>query len=142
MVDDNVRRWWYNTKKGTISVSKPAEIKRVGKVSKVIPKKPAIFSRFEWPDGRVEYIEPLVSHLRHPLTICGDPNNTLVTDRSYIIPPPSINAPKAYYFDAGASSWSTGFGGPSLNYFTTIWRRHGIDFDHIEAWEGSTTPER
>jgi hypothetical protein len=96
----------------------------------------------------VEYIEPLISHLRMPLSICdafinvGTWNtqwNGLV-HRGYIIPPPPLNRHKRhYYFDAGASSWSTGTGGPSLEYFTTMWKRHDIDFTDIYAWE-MTTP--
>jgi len=49
---------------------------------------------------------------------------------------------KNYYFDAGASSWVAGQGGPSLSYFATVWNRHGIDFDYIEAWEGSTSVDK
>jgi hypothetical protein len=48
---------------------------------------------------------------------------------------------KAFYFDAGASSWTEGAGGPSLDYFTRIFLRHGIDFDHIQAYEGTVSPD-
>ena len=54
--------------------------------------------------------------------------------------PPERYIPKAYYFDAGASSWNSGAGGPSLSYFTEVWKRHGIDFDHIEAWAHCSFP--
>jgi hypothetical protein len=49
---------------------------------------------------------------------------------------------KKFYFDAGASRWSSGEGGPSLSFFTQVWQRHGIDFNHIECWEGTTKPEK
>ena len=139
LLDDSVHQLWYNTKTGTLSKTKPRTIRHVDAVSAVHPTDANIFSRFEWPDGRVEFIEPLVSHLRHPMMHCGD-GNALFVDRSYVIPPPNLIAAKSYYFDAGASSWSSGAGGPSLSYFTTVWERHGIEFDQIEGWEGSTTP--
>jgi hypothetical protein len=138
VLDDSVDHIWYNTQTGTLAKLKPPTVHHVDPVTMVQPSMDAdIFSRFEWPNGRVEYIEPLVSHLRHPMMHCGD-GDALVYDRSYVIPPPKPTAKKAYYFDAGASSWSSGAGGPSLSYFTTVWGRHGIDFDHIEGWEGST----
>jgi hypothetical protein len=33
-------------------------------------------------------------------------------------------------------------GGASLDFFTTLWARHGIDFDFVEAWEPTTDPKR
>ena len=139
LLKDSVHKLWFNTKNGTLSKTKPPTIHHVDPVTKVHPMDADIFSRFEWPDGRVEFIEPLVSHLRHPMMHCGD-GDALLVDRSYLIPPPNAIAKNAYYFDAGASSWSKGKGGPSLSYFTEVWGRHGIHFDHIEGWEGSTTP--
>eukprot|EP00590_Aulacoseira_subarctica_P011128 CAMPEP_0172430060 /NCGR_PEP_ID=MMETSP1064-20121228/52917_1 /TAXON_ID=202472 /ORGANISM="Aulacoseira subarctica , Strain CCAP 1002/5" /LENGTH=427 /DNA_ID=CAMNT_0013175851 /DNA_START=94 /DNA_END=1377 /DNA_ORIENTATION=+ len=107
---------------------------------------PKVFSRLDFIDditGEVysEYIEPLVSHLRHPVAGCADVS---VLSRSYIVPVPPARAssfPKAYYFDAGASQWNDGGGGPSLSYFTAVWKRHGLDFYHIEAWEGTGSKE-
>jgi hypothetical protein len=154
LLDDSTHEMWYNTETGEFLGERPPTINHVGPVSKVQPTDSTIFSRFEWPDGRVEFIEPLVSHLRHPGhpyyatrnclgkkrdTILRNRWGKLIVDRSYVIPPQSTNAKTHYYFDAGASSWSSGKGGPSLSYFTTVWGRHEIDFEHIEAWEGSTT---
>ena len=89
-----------------------------------------------------EYIEPLVSHLRFPLVGCITSPQSIVF-RGYIIPPPPSSfadrSIKKYYFDAGASSWSEGAGGPSLSYFYHMWLRHGIDFDEIHAFEMSTS---
>ena len=28
-----------------------------------------------------------------------------------------------------------------MSYFVAVWGRHGIEFQHIEGWEGSTTAE-
>mmetsp|Transcript_20149 Transcript_20149/g.28681 ORF Transcript_20149/g.28681 Transcript_20149/m.28681 type:complete len:350 (+) Transcript_20149:317-1366(+) len=112
-----------------------------------------VFSRFYFLDettGEVytEYIEPLVSHLRHPLALCPPLpewgiGRVLMLSRSFVVPPPPSGRsfPKTYYFDAGSSIWDDGGGGPSLKYFTTVWKRHGIDFDHIEAWEGTVGTE-
>jgi hypothetical protein len=92
-----------------------------------------------------EYIEPLVSHLRHPLSFCDFAVD--FSDRSFIVPPPSsassfVGVKSFYYYDAGASEWNDGKGGPSLSYLTEIWKRQsGIDFTRIECWEGSTSPE-
>jgi len=104
---------------------------------------PLVFSRLDFLDETTgetfsEYIEPLVSHLRHPVAKCENsskgrlpleiPRLVFILSRSYIIPVPSGSSfQKAYYFDAGASAWNIGGGGPSLHYFTTVWKRHGID---------------
>lgn len=110
---------------------------------------PMVFSRFDFMDevtGRKysEYIEPLVSHLRHPLSACYQKQASYTT-RAFVVPPPGENVPvesKKLYFDAGASRWSSGEGGPSLSFFTEVWKRHGIEFDHIECWEGTTRPDK
>jgi hypothetical protein len=105
----------------------------------------------------VEYIEPLVAHLRFPLAGCWRERHLsrkYFLTKSYIIPPAPIirssrrrygNASttnpyhdRYFYFDAGASSWSEGAGGPSLLYFTNMWQRHGIVFDEIYAFEATT----
>lgn len=108
---------------------------------------PMVFSRLDFVDDVTgkpysEYIEPLVSHLRHPLSACFQ--KASYTTRAYVIPPPGDSPleSKKFYFDAGASRWSSGEGGPSLSFFTEVWKRHGIDFDHIECWEGTTRPEK
>jgi hypothetical protein len=110
----------------------------------------------------VEYIEPLVSHLRFPLYGClaqDDAPHFIVT-KIFIIPPdPNLRSSthrrfgnartrannryhdKYLFFDAGASSWSAGAGGASLEYFANMWQRHGIVFDEIYAFEATTSPE-
>lgn len=42
------------------------------------------------------------------------------------------------YFDAGASDWNNGSGGPSLKYFVNVWQRSDIKFDEIYAFEMTT----
>jgi len=96
-----------------------------------------------------EYIEPLVSHLRFPLAHCIDglPDDPVykfhpVMFRGWIIPPPpDMRREKKLYFDAGASDWMHGAGGPSLDYFVKIWGRSGHAFDGIYAFE-METPEK
>jgi len=151
--DDDYRIWMVNNgmfnfiDRVDIPDNPPSEPFHLFNLTEDEHESPSIFSKFVFLDevtGKtyVEYIEPLVSHLRHPLARCTNESSFLLTTRSYIIPPPYIYPKtKKYYFDAGASSWSTGAGGPSLDYFTKVWLRHGIDFDMIEAWDPSTTPE-
>ena len=160
MKDDSTHRLWWNSENGrTLTYPPPGH--QPGPKQPVIPNDPEIFSKFDFInecDNNApfsEFIEPLVAHLRHPSSGCAtkfctpasacaanEGGGKYFVDRSWVIPPPTNPAEegqKKYYFDGGASSWSAGQGGPSLSYFTSIWNRHGIDFDHIEAWEGSTT---
>ena len=55
---------------------------------------------------------------------------------------PTYLGQRMYHFDAGASSLNVGLGVASLDCFTTLWARHGIDFDFVEAWEPTTDPQR
>ncbi|GMI27927.1 hypothetical protein TrCOL_g6626 [Triparma columacea] len=150
LVDDTQSRFWYNTQTGEMNLSRPSSVTKVGPLGAVSPvMDPTIFSRFEWNDidgtPRTEFIEPLVSHLRHPLAGCSDALSKksvdLIINRSYIVPPPKVSKGRKFYFDAGASSWGEGAGGPSLSYFTKVWERHGIEFNRIDGWEGSTSKE-
>lgn len=156
IIDDEFQPLWYNTANRSgfhVSWTRPVPIS--AKVDKPQPIRPTerdahIVSRFVFQDETtgeefVEWIEPLVSHLRFPLTHCMDPipyDETIalkfVFFRGYIIPPPFIRNKKALYFDAGASSWSKGNGGPSLRYFFDMWRRHGTTFDEMYAFDIKT----
>ena len=134
-----------------------------------------LFSRYVFRDGLTgetyyEYIQPLVSRLRHPLQCCEfmykygaqfHPPSThqckashrLLEHRGQLVPPPRSllrerdggklrDDTKYYYFDAGASDWVLGAGGPSLSYFHGVWsKRHGMHFDAIHAYEASTPSE-
>jgi hypothetical protein len=156
-VDDSVSRkiWWFNVDTAKVSdipdepPPTPFELwedlyRSRSAPRSILPKEKdeRIFSRLDFINDYTgehysEYIEPLVSHLRHPLSFCDSEVGKM--DRSYIVPPPFLAENiKKFYYDAGASKWNTGKGGPSLSFFTNIWKRHGIEFDHIECWEGST----
>jgi hypothetical protein len=159
-VDDSVSRqiWWFNLDTAKIlhmpDEPPPAPFDSWKHVYKsrsaprsIIPKDKdeRVFSRLEFINDYTgerysEYIEPLVSHLRHPLSFCHYAVG--YSDRSYIVPPPFVAGNvKKFYYDAGASQWNAGLGGPSLSFFTKLWRQHGIEFDHIECWEGDTPAE-
>jgi len=146
LIDDSVHKFWYHTFDGRMQARKPKEIREVFKMRGMSPSDPKIWSWFEHRNvltGEIthEYIEPLVSHLRHPLARCGVYGEMLLVDRSYVLPGvPGTKTP--VLFDAGASSWNEGAGGPSLSYFVQVWKRHGFDWKHIEAWEGKTSPQR
>lgn len=95
----------------------------------------------------VEYIEPLVSHLRFALSKCLSPvpdipeyTHRLTAFRGWIIPPPpSMRYNRQLYFDVGVSSWKhVGAGGSSLKYFISNWNRHDINFDEIYAFGDET----
>jgi hypothetical protein len=157
-IDDAFRPLWYNTANRTefhLSFDPPPEVEGIP-IPSPQPLKPGpehdhIVSKFVFLDETTgleytEYIEPLVSHLRHPLSQCvtaGIDSYGLAIFRGYIIPPPSKPPVEGsiIYFDAGASNWNAGAGGPSLSYFTAIWNRHGMDFDRIQAYELSTPPK-
>ena len=145
MIDDSVHRFWYNTVSTHIQVEKPSEIIYVLPIQRISPEDKKIWSWFEVTNTATgstsyEFIEPLVSHLRHPLAKCrfAEKTDLLIVDRSYILPG-FDRSHTSFLFDAGASSWNAGAGGPSLSYFASVWNRYGVHWDHIEAWEGKTS---
>jgi len=137
LIDDSVHQVWYNTKNGQTTQRKPSSVTTISTLNGMNPKDDSIWSYFELDDGTREYIEPLVSHLRHPLAQCLF-GGTFFVDRSYILPG-NPGSSKTFLFDAGASHWSQGAGGPSLSYFAAVWKRYGFDWSRIEGWEGGTT---
>ena len=158
IIDDEYHPLWYNTANRhefQLLWESPLPPKaELGPPAPVIPgpQHEHIVSKFVFLDEttneyHVEYIEPLVSHLRFPLCKCigNVPDKPeykyhYTTFRGWIIPPPpGIPRDRALYFDAGASSWDEGSGGPSLKYFFNMWQRHEISFDSIFAFE-MTTP--
>lgn len=149
LIDDSVHQLWYHTVDGRVQTSKPGEVHRMFETRPISPSNQKIWSWFERRDeitGEITYdfIEPLVSHLRHPLACCQHGkgiDSSFFIDRSYVLPGVVGNR-KCYLFDAGASSWNDGAGGPSLSYFAQVWKRHGFEWEHIEAWEGSTPSAR
>jgi len=159
-MDDEYRPLWYNTKNRAgfhLTFDRPAELEGMGdpppEPVRPGPEHEHISSKFVFKNEvtgmcteYTEYIEPLVSHLRHPLAKCVNASKQklwLTLFRGYVIPLPSKprGDGKMLYFDAGSSSWTDGGGGPSLSYFTSMWKRHGIDFDRIQAYEMKTTPK-
>ena len=152
LIDDSVNQYWYHSLDGrllgpTSPGFEPSEISRIedAKLCSTAPRDTKVWSWFErrnvhTGDVSVEYIEPLVSHLRHPLALCGIHGdsfveNFFVEDRSYVLPGNPGNQTQ-YLFDAGSGLWSSGLGGPSLSYFAEVWQRSGFDWAQIEAWDG------
>jgi len=145
LIDDSIQQLWYHTEAGSVQRRRPLGISRVSENAVPVVADDAIWSYFEWTDPETgtlerEYIEPLVSHLRHPLAQCQH-GNLFFVDRSYVLPPSKrAKDRKTFLFDAGASSWNNGAGGPSLSYFAAVWKRQGIVWDRVEGWE-CTVPE-
>jgi len=145
LIDDSVHRFWYNTLSTEIQAEKPSGISYVSPTQPISPDNKKIWSWFEITNTNTgsisyEFIEPLVSHLRHPLAKCtfAEKHDLLIVDRSYILPAFDKSS-TSLLFDAGASSWNAGAGGPSLSYFASAWNRYGVHWDRIEAWEGTTS---
>lgn len=95
------------------------------------------------------YLEPLVSFLRHPMSICINKDDDQgVLDKSYLLVPNAGELPRSvgsmtWLFDAGASVYDSGAGGASQKWFIETYRTHGIEFDRIICWEAEhTNPQR
>eukprot|EP00316_Scyphosphaera_apsteinii_P005789 CAMPEP_0119303802 /NCGR_PEP_ID=MMETSP1333-20130426/5183_1 /TAXON_ID=418940 /ORGANISM="Scyphosphaera apsteinii, Strain RCC1455" /LENGTH=271 /DNA_ID=CAMNT_0007306569 /DNA_START=1 /DNA_END=813 /DNA_ORIENTATION=+ len=97
-------------------------------------------------------IEPLVGFLRHPLAVCVTNEWATILSTEYILPMresevmPAPLPPYAsrYLFDLGASLWSANTqGGSSLKWLVQGYKRRGLLFDRIFAWEATphTTSE-
>lgn len=153
VIDDGVQPLWYDTanrKDWMFLFRVPMLLKNASIPTNSHPVQPGpqhehIVSKFVFLDETtgeeyVEYIEPLVAALRHPLAHCAKFKTRFSLFRGYVIPPPTRpRVDKVLYFDAGASSWNSGAGGPSLSSFWHMWDRQGITFDHVYAYE-LTTP--
>jgi hypothetical protein len=155
VIDDFHHPLWYNTAdRDRFELSWVSPLPKevvLGEPQPVVPtkKNEHVVSKFVFLDETtgeeyVEYIEPLVSHLRFALCKCitPKPNNEdykhhLTMFRGWIIPPPpEIKREKTYYFDVGASTWNAQrWGGPSLQFFANVWKRQSIDFDDIYAFD-------
>ena len=101
-------------------------------------------------------IEPLVSFLRHPLAHCytekrswwysifgGRKPADFNVDKSYLLVPfvhqVGAQSSHKWFFDVGASTYDTGFGGASQSWFVDMYRARGFDFDRIYGWEAALT---
>jgi hypothetical protein len=105
-----------------------------------------VFSRFEYEancnEGQVmySYIEPLAGVMRHP-EVCVNFNKALV-DKNYMVldawfmhkDDVSLES-KNFYFDLGASKWTSGAGGASQEWMVKVYSNLCVEFDHIYAWE-------
>ena len=109
-----------------------------------------VFSHFKWKGScfkggsYLAPIEPIVGHFRHPLALaqCVPPGLSAVDiqDRGYVVfggmdteTFQCIYPGKKYLFDLGTQGYAT-----SLGYLITEYRKLGIDFDEIWAWEVAT----
>lgn len=153
-IDDGFQAFWYDTahrddKSMRMLFRKPMKLTDADELqqpeeSPHMADYAHILSKFVFLDETKdetyeEYMEPLVAALRHPLAHCTKFKVRLSLTRSYVIPPPATRAQHHYYFDAGASSWGVGAGGPSLPFFWDTWSKQGIHFDQVHAFE-MTTP--
>ena len=161
-IDDDVKPFYYNTaNRDTFELRLPGPWLDHVEIALPTPVRPTsdmkhIYSYFTYRNEQTgelveDYIEPLVSHLRHPLAGCvGEEHmsrftlhsniyRVLMLSRGYILPPQHVSPHKTTfkYYDAGASSWSQGKGGPSIQFFVTFFRRHNIWFDRIFAFEAN-----
>jgi hypothetical protein len=151
IIDDGLKPFWYDTadqENVTMLFRKPMRLMDKDELPKTEPPRMEdyghVLSKFVFLDETTddtydEYIEPLVAALRHPLAHCARFKTRMSLTRSYVIPPTATRAQKRYYFDAGASSWGVGAGGPSLPFFWDTWAKQGIHFDQVHAFE-LTTP--
>lgn len=93
------------------------------------------------------YIEPLAGVLRHPIS-CSD--NYFVRKDYLLLDGWAIHNPlhqmvpvdgqkekqrRYFYFDVGASTWTTGAGGASQKWFHHVYKDMCVCFDHYYAWE-------
>jgi len=119
MLADSVQILWYHTLDGRVQRAQPDDIRQVFPITPLsVGDKnhhTGIWSWFERKNietGEVtnEYIEPLVSHLRHPLALCAPfaGSELHLIDRTYILPGTVSGTKRTLLFDAGASSWDTG----------------------------------
>jgi hypothetical protein len=150
-IDDYFHPLWYDTasrKEPMLLFRRPIHLTNEKPATRPIrpgPEHEHILSKFIFADdvtGKtfVEYIEPLVAALRHPLAHCAKFPIRFSLFRGYVLPPPkAVSTRKNYYFDAGASSWIVGAGGPSLSFFWNAWGRQGIQFNDVYAFESNTT---
>lgn len=93
-------------------------------------------------------LEPLIGFLRHPRHICFDKSSTYNVNKDYMFVSSGaevfpklidehtgLRRGRAFLFDLGCSSYGTGSGGASQNWFVDQYRLRGIEFDRILAWE-------
>jgi hypothetical protein len=108
----------------------------------------SVFSHFTFRNNCtgeevVDYIEPLAGLTRSPyFCLKGE---EYVVQKDYLIVSRNISRrtvvvagqyiPRAFYFDLGASTYTSGAGGPSQSWFVETYESRGIRWDGIFAWE-------
>lgn len=96
----------------------------------------------------VDYIEPLAGLTRSPYYCLK--GSDFVVQKDYMVVSrniakhasagPASYTPKSLYFDLGASTYSSGGGGPSQSWFVETYESRGIHWDGIYAWEAVPYP--
>lgn len=103
------------------------------------------------------FIEPLVGLLRHPgycFNVVHEANAKKfdLVDKGYMVVDPwhptrnfpaglsgSVLPPRSFFFDIGASTWRSGFGGVSQPWFHSIYANQCVRFDRYFLWEVSAS---
>ena len=111
-----------------------------------------------------DYIEPLAGLTRHPffclktseanniglwdfLTKGNNDADSWVVNKDYMIPSwnvsrkleqkSALHAPRAFFFDLGASYYDGGSGGPSQSWFVESYEMRGVVWKGVFAWEAT-----
>jgi hypothetical protein len=82
----------------------------------------------------LHFIEPLIGLTRHPyFCIHGE---AFLVNKDYMLVHPLTTHPKNYYFDLGASTYTSGAGGSSQSWFIET-AYPNIVWDGVYCWEAS-----
>jgi hypothetical protein len=162
VIDDGYAPLWFNLQNENrleLTFERPVPLlAHVSPPELIVPdsKYEEILSKFTFIDEitgetYVEYIEPLVGHLRFPIQKCLHPfpvtpqyRNSFLSFRGWIIPPPPVlKGENVLIVDAGGSkpSWESQRGGVTLKYLTETWREYGVDVDRLLVLSEDTSPE-
>lgn len=166
ILDDTEQPLFFNVGSGKISGARPGPLKEVPfgppqAVTIDLSDSP-VFSKFIYRDedtGNIvfEYVEPLISRLRHPLDCCEHaykiganfkkpPPNCFVTKRlgvsrtQYLPPSHTEGFEKSHFFDSSSVDWKRAKS--ALSYVSKVWKRHGIDFTHYHVYEGKVSNDK
>jgi hypothetical protein len=126
--NESLSRMWIETISQRKKLSKPGGV----------PDR-SIFSHYVYKstcppyETSESYIEPLVGFLRHPFVVCNSDTFNLIFDTGYLMIPFPTEVKftgKAFYFDAGASTYAA-----NMKWFIEEFATYGIHFYRILAWE-------
>jgi hypothetical protein len=92
-------------------------------------------------------IEPIMGILRHPAALCmsspKDSTNDLMRKDWLILPNAEYfldvarKPSKVIFYDLGASTYKTGVGGSSQEWFVDEFSKRNMEFDDVFAWEAT-----